>query len=190
MIRSLDLFILALIQQGLNVPYAIQLQAGLSVGSTLPAFRRLLETELVKEEEQEQGGRRRREFTLTAAGKKKLQNAKTNLEEISANAVGDLEATLRFACLASFWGDRREASRILLRAAGEFEDRSENSQRIGRRRVESHSELASIYRGLLFLSEADRQKGIAKRLRALASEFESTSPKKRLAVETSTSERR
>jgi DNA-binding PadR family transcriptional regulator len=189
MIRSLDLFILALIQQGLNIPYAIQLQAGLSVGSTLPALRRLLKTGLVKEEEPGQGGRRRREFTLTAAGKKRLQNAKTNLEQISADAVGDLEATLRFACLASFWGDRREASRILLRAAGEFEDRSENSQRLGHKRVESHSDLASMYRGLLFLNEADRQKGIAKRLRALASEFESAPQTKRLAARISTPER-
>jgi DNA-binding PadR family transcriptional regulator len=95
-IRSLDPFILALIQQGLNVPYAIQLRAGLSVESILPAFRRLLKIGLVKEEEPGKGGRRRREFTLTAAGKKKLRNAKTNLEEISADAVGDLEAFFGF----------------------------------------------------------------------------------------------
>ena len=182
MIRSLDLFILALIQQGLNVPYGIQLRAGLSVGSTLPAFRRLLKTGLVKEEEPGQGGRRRREFTLTAAGKKKLQNAKTSLEELSTGAAGDLEATLRIACLASFWGHPKAASRILVRAADEFEDRSENSQKIGRKRVASHSDLATMYRGLLFLNEADRQKATATRLRGLASDFEAQSLGSQLTV--------
>jgi DNA-binding PadR family transcriptional regulator len=175
MIRSLDLFILALIQQGLNVPYAIQLRAGLSVGSTLPAFRRLLKTRLVKEEEPGPGGRRRREFSLTAAGRKKLQIAKTNLEELSADAAGDLEATLRFACLALFWGDPGVASQILVRAADEFKDRSEGSQRVGRKQMQSKSDLASLYRGLLFLNEADRQKATAKRFRGLASDFEAGS---------------
>jgi DNA-binding PadR family transcriptional regulator len=171
MIRSLDLFILSLIQQGL------------SVGSTLPTFRRLLKTRLVKEEKPRSVGRRRREFALTAAGRKVLQNAKTHLDQLSADAAGDLEATLRFACLALFWGDPKVASQILARAADEFEDRSENSQRIVRKRVEGHSDLASMYRGLLFMTEAHRQKSAAKRLRALASEFESAPLGNRVTVE-------
>jgi DNA-binding PadR family transcriptional regulator len=178
-VRSLDLFILALILQGVNVPYAIQLRAGLSVGSTLPAIRRLLKRRLVKEEEQAQGGRKRREFTLTDAGRKELQNARTHLGQLSAAATGDLEATLRFACLALYWGDPGLASQILVRAADEFDERSESSQRIGRKRVASHSDLAAMYRGLLFLNEADRQKATARRLRALASEFESAPLKNR-----------
>ena len=180
MIRSLDLFILALIQQGFNTPYAIQLRAGLSVGSTLPAFRRLLKSRLVKEGKP--GARRRREFALTAGGRKQLENAKTHLGQLSADAAGELEATLRFACLALFWGDPKVASQILLRAAAEFDDRSESSQRVGRRRVESQSDLAAMYRGLLFLNEADRQKAAAKRLRALASDFELAPQKNRSAV--------
>jgi DNA-binding PadR family transcriptional regulator len=177
MLRSLELFILALVQQGINTPYEIQLRAALSVGSTLPAFDRLLEKRLVKEEKPE--ARRRRRFTLTTTGQKELQDARTHLDQLSSDAAGDLEATLRLACLALFWKDTQLASKILVRAAGEFEGRSANSLRLGRKPVDSQSNLAAMYQSLLFLNEADRQKAAAKRMRALARNFESSARKAR-----------
>jgi len=44
----LDLFILSLLDRGLETPYDLQRQGGLSLGSTVPALRRLVATGLIR----------------------------------------------------------------------------------------------------------------------------------------------
>ena len=68
MMPSLDLLILSLVEAGIDTPYRWQSRAGLSLGGTLPAVRRLLARHLVSEAAA--GPRGRREFTITAAGRR------------------------------------------------------------------------------------------------------------------------
>jgi DNA-binding PadR family transcriptional regulator len=44
---SLELFVLAMLQQGLATPYELKTKAGLSLGSTVPALARLEKDALV-----------------------------------------------------------------------------------------------------------------------------------------------
>jgi DNA-binding PadR family transcriptional regulator len=46
---DLDLFVLALIQSGLSTPYALQREAGLSPGATIPAIQRMLDAGFVRQ---------------------------------------------------------------------------------------------------------------------------------------------
>jgi hypothetical protein len=47
--NDLDLFVLALIEDGVATPYALQKEASLSPGVTIPAIQRLLEAGLVRQ---------------------------------------------------------------------------------------------------------------------------------------------
>jgi DNA-binding PadR family transcriptional regulator len=117
MLSTLELFILVLVHRGINAPYEIQVRAALSVGSTLPAFRRLLAQKLV--EEAEPGPQGQRYFALTAMGRKELKNAKTHFDRWKSGPAGNLESTLRLASLAFASGDHKLASEVLLRGADE-----------------------------------------------------------------------
>ena len=59
---SLDLFLLGLIQSGVNTPYLLRERARLSVGATLPALERLQKNRFISRSEK--GLRNKQEFEL------------------------------------------------------------------------------------------------------------------------------
>jgi DNA-binding PadR family transcriptional regulator len=100
---DLELFVLALIEDGVSTPYELQQAARLSPGATIPVLRRLLETGLVQTGKA--GTRGRAAYRLTAAGRQRL---KVGWKELIANGPSsDFDADLRVALLALFVGGRR-----------------------------------------------------------------------------------
>jgi DNA-binding PadR family transcriptional regulator len=95
----LDIFILLLLDHGYQTTYALQRQAGLSLGSTVPALRRLEARRLItREETLTLGARPKHSFALTQAGKKLARNGWKPL--FDAGRADDLDSILRVAEMA------------------------------------------------------------------------------------------
>ncbi|HYD16500.1 MAG TPA: PadR family transcriptional regulator [Candidatus Nanoarchaeia archaeon] len=125
---SLEVFILALISQGLNTTYAFQSEVGLSLGASVPALKRLEEAGLVTRKI----SGRRHEFTLTRAGKTTL--ASWNVDQ--RRFPTEFEDVLRTAFLNAL-GDKKDcvsdlfqqAAKARRRAAEELEEEAERLQK-------------------------------------------------------------
>jgi DNA-binding PadR family transcriptional regulator len=114
--NDLDLFVLALIADGVSTPYELKTTAGLSPGATIPVLQRLLVEELIVQGEP--GSRKRIDHKITAAGRKRLKNGWREL--IDQGPSGDLDADLRVALLALRVGsDRQLASDFLRQSAAQ-----------------------------------------------------------------------
>ena len=101
----LDLFILSLLDRGLETPYDLQRQGGLSLGSTVPALRRLAAAGLIRKREATGASKRpRHTYQLSAVGRTQAQNGwKTHLK--SPDHM-DLDAVLRVADMAQYYKAR------------------------------------------------------------------------------------
>lgn len=96
----LDIFILSLLDRGRETAYDLQRQAGLSLGSTVPALRRLEVKRLIRRQETlTRGSRPRHAFALTAAGRKLARSGWKPLLD-SGRCEDDLETLLRIAEMA------------------------------------------------------------------------------------------
>ena len=96
----LDIFILSLLDRGHETTYDLQRQAGLSLGSTVPALRRLEAKRLItRQETLTPGSRPRHAFALTASGRKLARTGWKPLLD-SGRSDDDLEAVLRIAEMA------------------------------------------------------------------------------------------
>ncbi len=123
---DLDLFVLALIRSGISTPYALQQEAGLSPGATIPAIQRMLEAGFVRQGKP--GPRGRTDARITAAGKKQLKSGWRSL--IDAGPSGDLDSDLRVALLAISEGtDYSSAADLLKRSAGKLVHMAEAATR-------------------------------------------------------------
>jgi len=110
---DLELFVLALIGDGVSTPYELQQAAGLSPGATIPVLRRLLETGLVQTGKA--GSRGRMAYRLSASGRQRL---KVDWKELIANGPsGDFDADLRVALLALLVGGSRRLAVNFLRTS-------------------------------------------------------------------------
>lgn len=90
----LDIFILSLLDHGYETTYDLQRQAGLSLGSTVPAVRRLEVKRLItRQETATSGARPKHSISLTTAGKKLARSGWKRFFE--ANRADDLDAVLR-----------------------------------------------------------------------------------------------
>ena len=113
MSTNLELFVLAMVRQGLATPYELKTKAGLSLGSTVPVLARLEEDSLVKASKE--GARRSRKFSITAKGNKALtQGWAVQL----AMEHTDLDSILRIASLAWLHGDTKACQEFMKRSAG------------------------------------------------------------------------
>ena len=120
--EDLDLFLLALIREGIATAYQMQRAAGISQGASLQALKRLVERKLVRV--CEEGPRRRTEFQLTRAGEKWLVSNTAALGE--AELGGDLDSVLRKGLLMSFLRkDGKRATELLRKAAAQRREREE-----------------------------------------------------------------
>lgn len=98
----LELFILSLIDRGLQTAYDLQHKAGISLGSSAPALQRLATAVLIKKDAATTAGRRPRHYyRITAAGRKLARTGWIGrLNDPTAN---DLEAVLRLADMAKYY---------------------------------------------------------------------------------------
>jgi DNA-binding PadR family transcriptional regulator len=112
MSTSLELFVLAMVRQGLATPYELKTKAGLSLGSTVPVLARLEKDALVKASEK--GARRSRKFSITAKGTKAL--TKGWPEQLATDHT-DLDSILRVASLAWLHGDIKACQEFMKRSA-------------------------------------------------------------------------
>lgn len=101
----LDLFILSLLDRGLQTPYDLQRQGGLSLGSTVPALRRLAAASLIRKREATGASKRpRHSYQLSSSGRTRAHSGwKTYLK--TPNQM-DLDAILRVADMAQHYNAR------------------------------------------------------------------------------------
>ena len=112
--EDLDLFLLVLIQVGINTPYRMQTAAGITQGSSLQALKRLSVRKLVRVAAE--GPRGRMEFLLTAAGKRWLEKSAPPLA--NEEPTGDMDSVLRKGLLVAFVHENpKQAAAYLRRAA-------------------------------------------------------------------------
>jgi DNA-binding PadR family transcriptional regulator len=103
---SLELLILALLKQGLSTTYDLQVQAGVSLGASVPALKRLAAAKLVTRKEVG----RRLEFSITREGEKALASWTA-----PQRPPTDMDDLLRAAYLAWITGDGKSQAAALLR---------------------------------------------------------------------------
>jgi DNA-binding MarR family transcriptional regulator len=115
---SLDLFIMALIDQGAATAYALS-RAGISLGAALPALKRLAKDGLVKKGKP--GARRSTAHELTARGRDALGSWRDMWQRYLDQPPNDIESLCRVAALAWSGGRRRDALRLLESAAAKAE---------------------------------------------------------------------
>jgi DNA-binding PadR family transcriptional regulator len=115
---DLQLFVLAMIEIGLRTPYALQAEAGLSPGATIPVLARLLAAGYV--ERSAPGSRGRAEYKVTRLGRGFLRDSRDSLQ---IDSEADLESILRAATLALVSGvtGKSVAERLLSAAGGKAE---------------------------------------------------------------------
>lgn len=99
----LDLYILSLLDRGLETSYDLQRRGGLSLGSTLPALRRLEGGGLVRKTGAVGTSKRPHNgYQLSAAGRKLARSGWIPL--LKDRPPTDLDAVLRLADMASHYG--------------------------------------------------------------------------------------
>lgn len=92
-----------MVDRGLQTSYALQRDGGLSVGSTIPALRRLEEAGLIKRTEVTAASKRPRHgYQLAAPGRKLASSGWIPL--LKDRPLTDLDAVLRLADLANHYG--------------------------------------------------------------------------------------
>jgi DNA-binding PadR family transcriptional regulator len=162
--EDLDLFLLALISQGIDTPYRMQSLAGISQGTSLQAIKRLLEHRLIRSSEE--GSRRRKIWSLTRAGRNRLQRDYRS-GQLQRPLNNNFEGLLRTALLMAFvHGDFRSASSILSAAA----PRPQKIEDVNQKRDEV-PEIASVYSRLPRLRMEQVASVEAKILKQLASDL-------------------
>ena len=166
-LTSLELFLLALVEQGHDTPYRLKQAAGISVGAALPALNRLNDRKLLHRAEVE--ARNKQEFTLTALGRKALvQESKRLLSEFTETPPKDSESALRLAALAFFAGKQRVAV-SLLKSTGEARRRSTGKSEGSAQLLTT--DVAALYRSMAQICDTARSEADAGALITLAGQL-------------------
>jgi len=110
---TLDVFVLALVAEGTDTLYALKREAGLSVGATTPAIRRLARAGRLKRAGAD-NTRGRQPLAITDKGRRWV---KTNSTELIRAGIRqppkDLESVVRLAVLAMTTGHRAMVAPLL-----------------------------------------------------------------------------
>lgn len=152
---SLELFLLTLIDSGLRTPYDFQRQAGISVGASLPALRKLLRLKLILKGKV--GTRRRMEYTLTVRGRAALRNPKL----ADKSMLEDIGSCFRLAIISNYWGSHAQVLKILDEARTRIEATTEPQIR------RDMSTPAAAYRWMMSIREQHRRKADLEALRQI-----------------------
>jgi DNA-binding PadR family transcriptional regulator len=114
----LDVYVLSLLDRGLETPYDLQRQGGLSLGASTPALRRLVKANFVERADGESATNRpRHEYQLTPSGKQAARSGwKPFLD--SDDPSSDLDSLLRIVDMAAHYqSDKQKVRGFLKRAA-------------------------------------------------------------------------
>ena len=112
----LDLYILSLLDRGLQTPYDLHSKGGLSLGSTLPALQRLEEAGLVRKKAPSGSSKRPRHwFQLSASGRKLARGGWIHL--LKAQPPSDFDAVLRLVDIAQNYKAKSIDIAVFLEAA-------------------------------------------------------------------------
>ena len=119
MFGLLDIYVLSLLDRGIETPYALHRQGGLSLGASTPSLRRLTAARLVKrKEEAGMTNRPRHVYTLTSSGRELARNGWREYFQ-SGRLPSDLDGLLRLSDIASHYGaSPAEVARLLKAASG------------------------------------------------------------------------
>lgn len=167
-LTSLELLLLALVEQGCDTSYRLKEGAGISIGAALPALNRLKDRGLLKRAEQ--SARNKREFELTALAKKAMgSEMKRLLAELRAGQPHEAESALRLAALALSQKRPRVAA-SLLRNTGLARRQLTKHQSEERGPIDT-TNLATIYRTMNEACARARSKAEAEALVALAGQL-------------------
>jgi DNA-binding PadR family transcriptional regulator len=124
----LDVYLLSLIDRGLETPYDLLKQGGVSLGSSVPALRRLETADLVKKNAPTGFGKRPRHgFKLSTAGRKLARGAWISL--LNGQPPSDFDSILRLVDVARHY-EAKNADVVAFLGAASSERRS--SARSGR----------------------------------------------------------
>jgi hypothetical protein len=172
--NDLDLFVLALIDSGISTPYALQKEAGLSPGATIPAIQRLLLAGHVRQRRASLRGKT--EHRVTAAGRKHLTQGWYPL--IEKGPTGDLDADLRIALVALCVGGKHKLAVDFLRQSAEKMLKSSEAES-AEYTPEAPSQLASWYRKLRGAAAKALLEEQSAAVLVMADRFPSNPPQKR-----------
>jgi DNA-binding MarR family transcriptional regulator len=152
-LSSLELFVLSCFDRGLETPYDLQRKAGLSLGATTPALKRLLKAGLLKKSIQNTATKRpRHHYSLTATGR---GAARSGWKAYFAEPVppNDTDSLLRVFDMAMHYGAGDDQLKQYLERAS-----SSRSQLAQTLRLPSQAQLSGNfhYTGLRAKIEAGR----------------------------------
>ncbi|HYD16530.1 MAG TPA: hypothetical protein VEB03_00840 [Candidatus Nanoarchaeia archaeon] len=162
---SLELLILTLLKQGLSTTYDLQTEAGLSLGATVPALKRLAAAKLVTRKD----AGRRIEFSVTREGEKALASWTAPTRPST-----DMDDLLRSAYLAWMAGGKNDAAALLrqaIRARSRWAEELRD-QIAGVELPLTTKPGSDSYRWLRTVAEAERADADVKALESLAKALE------------------
>lgn len=162
-LKILDLFLLALIADGIDTPYRWQRQAAVSLGASLPSIRRMGARGLVREAEP--GPRGSRRFSLTRAGRTELKKFTEYLETAMAKPNLDVESVLRLVSIGYTRGKHDLVASLLNRAVLNLPSRGATGGRPSAIRLPS--QLAEFYSEALTQYENEKQLAAVRTIDAL-----------------------
>lgn len=114
----LELYILSCIDRGHATPYAMQREAGLSLGATSPTLPKLANKGLVRRETGRTATNRpKHEYTLTAAGKEKARQGWKAHLKTGVVPAADLDALLRLVDMGRYYGAKPGELAVILKDA-------------------------------------------------------------------------
>jgi DNA-binding PadR family transcriptional regulator len=167
----LNLFILSFFDRGFETAYDLQRHAGVSLGSSLPALRRLEAASLVKSKPQVGSSKRlRHQFELTAAGRKLARGGW--IAPLKGQSPGDFDSILRLVDVAQHCQAKVADVAAFLDAASSARRSSARSGRTGSQ--------TRAYLGVMATRkawDASRLKAEAKFLAELANSLRQKAPR-------------
>jgi DNA-binding PadR family transcriptional regulator len=165
----LDAFILSLLDRGLETPYDLQRQGGLSLGASTPALRRLVKADLIERAEGESATNRpRHQYQLTANGKREARAAwKPFLE--GDDRASDMDSLLRVVDMAAHYRAEKPKIRSFLKRAAER--KSQLAQHADLSSTATRSGDRILYMSMRARCDANRLTAEADALRKIAGLF-------------------
>lgn len=112
---SLEIFICSLVDRGFKTAYEFHREAGLSVGSSVPALSRLERAGLLYKQVVSTGGRRSNSYSISPSGRKLIRTAWRSL--LQQQSPSDTEAILRIVELANHYSAPAEQITVYLNRA-------------------------------------------------------------------------
>ncbi len=166
----LELFILSCIDRGHTTPYAMQREAGLSLGATSPTLPKLAKQGLVQRKTGRTATNRpKHEYTLTAAGKEQAQHGWKAHLEADVGPPADLDALLRLVDMAQHYGAKPVRLGALLKHASVA--RRQMGKRCSLELLEAAAKEPFGYRKIRARLDAARYKAESEGLNRLATDL-------------------